>query len=68
MVKGSRRAKERTLRQITTKFVKLPPADPHKPILARMIVALRAELAPSKDQASNSTGRRQIDAPGAPAV
>ena len=39
------RSKERVLADLTSKLRQLPPAHPDRPSLARMIVALRAELA-----------------------
>jgi hypothetical protein len=44
-MKSGARSKQRALSDITKKFAVLPAAHPDKPILAKLIVALRAELA-----------------------
>jgi hypothetical protein len=40
------RSKECVLADLTSKLQTLPPSHPDRPILARMIVGLRDELAP----------------------
>ena len=47
-MKSPTRPKEGELAELTRKLQDLPLKHPDRPILARMIVALRAELAPRK--------------------
>ena len=59
MIKNSPRSKQQALEDITTKFKELPPSHPYKPTLARIIVALRAELA--SPGTSNGAGQAGSD-------
>jgi hypothetical protein len=53
-----KRSQEDLLADLTSKLEDLPPKDPTRAILARMIVALRAELSAHKPQ------RRGLDEDG----
>jgi hypothetical protein len=48
------RSKELVLEDLTNKLQVLPPKHPDRPILARMILGLRAELGRRRPQASLS--------------